>query len=443
MSKGQRTYRIAIIGGGILGTTLAYLLSQKIRGEEIVVIEQEDDVAKHTSGRNTGVLHRPFYLDPEKKKKFAACAQESYAFWKEYAAKKHLPWKEVGTIEVALDAAGVERLQQYKQWSLQNGMRDDEVRLLTSEAVRAIEPKVRCAGALLCTTDTAVDFGAFTKALKEDAQARGVTFLFGCEVKNVTEKKDGVEILYRNLITPPIPSYLKRGADRSLPLKVRGSRRELCEEGLRARYLVNCAGGNALRIAHMMGLAREYADINFRGEYLIVEGTSAQLAAHNIYSVPRHSAFPFLDPHYVVRHDGRVEIGPTAVPVFDPYAYRGVGNVWRSLFERPFLNKLRLFSNPEFLTLCAHEWRSALSRGVMLSRVQKFLPDLKENDCVKRGNAGVRASLIDAKGNFVPEVVEIPSFHSLHILNYNSPGATGAPAYARRLLTLLLSLREA
>ncbi|MBI4281322.1 FAD-dependent oxidoreductase, partial [Candidatus Uhrbacteria bacterium] len=353
---------------------------------------------------------------------------------------KHLPWKDVGTIEVALDAAGVEHLRKYKEWSLANGMRDDEVQLLTPEAVQVIEPNVRCAGALFCTTDTAVDFGAFTRALKDDAQTNGVQFLFGCRVKKIIEQNGLVEIRYQTSITPPNPShayrqagYIKRGDDRSLPLKVRGSWRELYEEGLRAHHLVNCAGGNALSIAHSMGVAREYADVNFRGEYWMVSGESARLAMRNIYSVPRHSVFPFLDPHYVVRADGRVEIGPSAVPVFGPYAYRGMGNVWKKIFAQSFVHHARLFTNPEFLRLCTQEWKSAFFKRAMVSRVQKFLPALRVEDCLERGNAGVRASLIDPKGNFVKEVIEISRQRSLHILNYNSPGATGAPAYAKLL----------
>ncbi|MBI2552460.1 FAD-dependent oxidoreductase [Candidatus Uhrbacteria bacterium] len=429
-------YDIVIVGGGILGTALAYQLSKHIPGERIVVVEKEEGVARHTSSRNTGVIHRPFYLDPISKGKFARCAQESYEFWKEYAARKGLPWREVGTLEVALDEAQLARLKKYKAWSLQNGMGDSEVRLLSAEEVREIEPSAWCAGALLCTTDTAVDFGAFTRALRDDAEERGVKFLFGCEVKKIVEKKDGVDILYQRLITPPTPSYLKRGNFAEVPpLRVRGG-----EEGLRAHYMVNCAGGAALKIAHLMGVAREFADLNFRGEYLIVEGESARLALRNVYSVPRHTDFPFLDPHYVVRVDGRVEIGPSAVPVFGSYAYRGVGNVLGKLTEKPLANKLRLLRNPEFLRLCGKEWRSALSKDAMVARVQKFLPDLRVADCVARGTAGVRASLIDRNGRFVPEVVEAQTPRSLHILNYNSPGATGAPAYAADLTRLISKL---
>src|SRR3989441_13048052 len=44
----------------------------------------------------------------------------------------------------------------------------------------------------------------------------------------------------------------------------------------------------------------------------------------NIYTVPRHPELPFLDPHWIVRADGRREIGPHAGPVPGPYTYPGL-----------------------------------------------------------------------------------------------------------------------
>src|SRR5216117_1975683 len=61
---------VAIIGGGILGTSVSYWIGNQHRGR-IAVIEKEGDVAVHTSRRNTGVVHRPFYLDPAKRRVFA------------------------------------------------------------------------------------------------------------------------------------------------------------------------------------------------------------------------------------------------------------------------------------------------------------------------------------------------------------------------------------
>jgi len=86
--------------------------------------------------------------------------------------------------------------------------------------------------------------------------------------------------------------------------------------------------------------------------------------------------------------------------------------------------------NPDFVTLAAEEWASSVSRGVMAKRAQDFLPALRVKHLTRPGTAGVRASVIDRGGKFVKEAIELPGPHSYHITNYNSPGATGAPAYA-------------
>src|SRR5579863_2304617 len=98
----QRAYDIAIVGGGILGVTISYWLSQ-IYECSIILVEKESEVAKHTSIRNTGVVHRPFYLNPEKKRVFSRAAQKSYFMWKVLAQRYGLTWDPVGTLEVAIN----------------------------------------------------------------------------------------------------------------------------------------------------------------------------------------------------------------------------------------------------------------------------------------------------------------------------------------------------
>ena len=67
-------FDIVIIGGGILGTSISYFLSFLNKSRKIAVVEQADNVAFHTSGRNTGKVHAPYLYNPEKKKLFAKAA---------------------------------------------------------------------------------------------------------------------------------------------------------------------------------------------------------------------------------------------------------------------------------------------------------------------------------------------------------------------------------
>src|SRR5437867_7741520 len=106
---------VTIVGGGILGTSFAYWLANRYDGR-IAVLEKESQVAMHTSRRNTGVVHRPFYLDPVGRKVFARSAQTAYGMWKAFAAERGLPWLPVGTFEVAVHPDQVSRLEKYRDW---------------------------------------------------------------------------------------------------------------------------------------------------------------------------------------------------------------------------------------------------------------------------------------------------------------------------------------
>ena len=57
----NKKYDFLIVGAGIIGLTIAYELMKRNSKLKIVIIEKEDDVAKHASGRNSGVLHAGFY----------------------------------------------------------------------------------------------------------------------------------------------------------------------------------------------------------------------------------------------------------------------------------------------------------------------------------------------------------------------------------------------
>jgi L-2-hydroxyglutarate oxidase len=374
----------------------------------------EERVAPHTTTRNTGVIHRPFYIDPDKKRVFARSAQKSFPLWNKLATRTHASWSQVGTIEVANSLHDVATLERYEKWATRNGMEEDEFEVLDRAGVKAVEPEVSCFGAMYSKTDTGVYFGELTRLLFPMAQENGVQFLGGSPLTSIKEDGDGVEIQLAG--------------------------RDGTSTTVRAEFAINVAGGASLDIAHMLSLGREYTDLHFRGEYWWLDGPFALKIRRNIYSIPKNKEYPFLDPHFVVRADGSREIGPNAVLVAGPYTYagfgKGVGEIVSKVVEPPMMPKINLFTSPKFLSLVASEWRSSLSKTAMCERVERFIPNLRASFLNRRGVAGVRSSLIDAKG-FVPEAVEVMGKSSVHILNFNSPGATGAPAFSAREIAVL------
>ncbi len=396
-------YDVAIIGGGILGTSISYWLSS-LYDIQICVIEKEPQVAMHASSRNTGVVHSPFYLNPQKKQILARSAFLSYELWKIFAEKLGLPWKMVGTLEVALNEDQHMTLEKYMRWGVQNGIPESDLELLDRNEISRKEPNVSCHSALYCKRDVVVDYGIFTQELKKESQKNGTKFLLNHKVESIKANDKESLITFQN------------------------------NEELTSDLIINCAGGNSLDIAKKFGVAEEYSDLHFRGEYWIAQKEYANLVKTNVYSVARLQDFPFLDPHWILRSDGRSEVGPNAVPVPSSETYSGyVGDVETlisKLSEIVTGNVRKLLLNPDFISLISKEWLSSISKTVMIERVQQFIPKIKPTFFSERGTAGIRTPIITPQGTFLPDVMELEGPNSYHILNYNSPGATGAPAYS-------------
>ena len=400
-------YSVAVIGGGILGTSIAYFLSGQARDPgSVALVEQELDIARHTSSRNTGKVHAPFLYDPVKKKLFAKAASLGFEMWQKFAQAKGLPFKQDGVLEVATDDAGIDRLQKYMAWGEANGLAKSELVLLDKKQVSEIEPAVRCKSAILCTRDGSVDYGAFSQALLHDIRSFGCTVLLGHRASRISP--DGT-------------------------ISTAGGRK------IKAQFVINAAGGMAVDIAHSMGVAKEYTDLHFRGEYWQAPAQYQDLTKLSVYSVPRHPEYPFLDPHWIVRSDGRREVGPNAVPVFGPYSYkwnRNLADMVPKLWESSRTGARRVFFDRQFLSLASTELKSSLSKTAMINRVREFLPALKPSAFTVRGTAGIRSSVIDPHGRFVPDTLILERDSSIHVINYNSPGATGALPMAAKVAAM-------
>jgi (S)-2-hydroxyglutarate dehydrogenase len=412
----QTHYNIAIIGGGILGTSIAYFLSS-ICNLKVLLIEQEKKVAFHASSRNTGRVHAPFLYDPVKKKLFAKAASIGYEMWYKYSNNKRLLFKQDGVLEVATDERGIDRLQKYIEWGESNGLkRGIDLKFLEENEIRNFEPSVHCTAALYCSKDASVDYESLTKSLLQDCESFGCSILLGHKVRKISRSTN----------------------NSTLTITAMNDREE---KRITTEFIVNAAGGNAIDIAHSMHLAKEFTDLHFKGEYWQAPVEYRHLTKLSIYSVPKYPEYPFLDPHWIVRIDGRCEVGPNAVPVFGPYAYdwsKNLRYILPKIFESSMTTGLRkILFDKQFLCLIRDELKSSLSKTAMINRAREFLPQLKASAFAERGTAGIRSLLIDKDGRFIPDTLIIKQDNSVHILNYNSPGATGALPMAASVVNAL------
>ncbi|MGH1567048.1 MAG: NAD(P)/FAD-dependent oxidoreductase [Nitrosopumilus sp.] len=405
-----QNFDVVIIGGGILGVSISYFLSFLNKSKKIGVVEQAHSVAFHTSGRNTGKVHAPYLYNPEKKKLFAKAAFHGYEMWEEYAKLRDLPFKKDGVIEVALKKKDIKVLEKYLKWGKQNGLEDEDIELIDKLELKKIEPEIKCEAALNVHRDGSADYSIFTNSIMKDSKNNNTQFLLDTKVTEIKKENGEWRITLND------------------------------EHKIFAKFLINAAGGEAIDVAHSIGIAENLTDVHFRGEYWRAPKKYHNLTKTSIYSVPEFPDYPFLDPHWIIRVDGSCEIGPNAVPVFSPYGYNKTENIKKfipKILEMLGSGARKTIFDKQFQELAINEIQSSISKNTMVDRIKRFLPKIDTDEITEKGTAGIRSSVIDENGKFVPDVILLDDDISFHILNYNSPGATGALPFSAHIVNHL------
>ena len=345
-----------------------------------------------------------------KRKNYANAAFHGYEMWKEYSKLQNLPFKEDGVIEVALDEKGIKVLEKYLKWGKQNGLEEKDIELIDKTKLKKIEPEIKCEAALYAHRDGSTDYSILTNSIMKDSKKNGIDFLLEKKVTQIKKIKDKWEITINE------------------------------DHKIFTDFLINAAGGKAIDIAHNIEVAKNLTDVHFRGEYWKTPKKYHSLTKTSVYSVPEFPDYPFLDPHWIIRVDGSCEIGPNAVPVFSPYGYDTAENIKEfipKVFEMLGSGARKAIFDKQFQELAFSEIQSSMSKSVMIERVNKFLPKINPKEITEKGIAGIRSSVINENGKFVPDVILLEEETSFHILNYNSPGATGALPFSAHVINQL------
>ncbi|MFP5370729.1 MAG: FAD-dependent oxidoreductase, partial [Actinomycetes bacterium] len=103
MTASQRTaQRYAVVGGGIIGAAVARRLLELRPDASVTLLEKEDRLAAHQTGRNSGVVHAGLYYQPGSLK--ALLCRRGVGLLREFCAEKGIGYDEIGKVLVALDA---------------------------------------------------------------------------------------------------------------------------------------------------------------------------------------------------------------------------------------------------------------------------------------------------------------------------------------------------
>lgn len=380
-----------IIGGGIMGLSIARELRKRFHGSSVVLIEKEDHCGEHASGRNSGVLHAGFYYTADSLK--ARFTRDGNRALTNYCETHGLKINKCGKLVVAQNEREWEALNELMRRAEVNGV---DLQAIDQKEAESIEPRVKTLGrALFSPTTSAVDPHEVMSHLNQEAQADGVEVHLGVR-------------------------YLKR-----LAIGI-----ETSAGAYRPRYLINCAGLYADTIGRDFGFSRHYRVLPFKGLYLYSNEPAGSLQTH-IYPVP-DLRNPFLGVHFTVTAKGVSKIGPTATPAFWREQYEGTRNFNPSELMEILFRQAGLFvsSNFDFKRLAWEEIRK-YSRSHLVSLASHLLRGVRKSQYTRWGPAGIRAQLLDLRTKKLEmDFILESDDQSMHILNAVSPAFTCAFPFA-------------
>lgn len=388
-----------IIGAGILGLSVARELLNQYPDAKIEILEKEQDIGKHASGRNSGVLHSGIYYKEGslKAKVCAEGAREMADFCREY----HLPIQEYGKVIVPTRQEDDSVIDVLDKRAMSNGAK---VEIIDGKQLLEIEPNVNVVTgrALYSPHTSVVDSVAILNKLVAMLKEKGASICCGVEVKDIDSKE-------KHIVT----SSGKRPFN----------------------FVVNTAGLYADKIAQMLDCGIDYVMLPFKGLYYDVRKNVDLTINGLIYPVPDMSV-PFLGVHFTKNISGNVFVGPTAIPALGRENYRGLNGA--NLFEfAPSLYRLagQYIYNKNGFRRYAHEEAARFVKSRFTDAARILVPAITESELALSTKVGIRAQLFDKKKNeLIHDFVVEKDKHSIHVLNAVSPAFTSAFSFSKYLV---------
>ncbi|RZF43199.1 hypothetical protein LSTR_LSTR013879 [Laodelphax striatellus] len=402
-AKGAKCYDVVVVGGGIIGTGTALKLKQKLPQLSIAIVEKENCVAIHQSGRNSGVIHAGMYYKPGSLRA-ELCVKGMLEMYK-YCEANNIPHKRNGKIIVATTPQEVKWLEDLMNRGFKNCVPGLE--MLDQGQIKDVEP--HCVGlkAIYSPYTGIINFA-------------DVCHHFAAKFK---ELKGHIYTNFRVVDLKPTPEgggSTKQDCS-NYPISVVGDKKVL-----HAGFVLSCAGLYADEIAKLTDKCVDQQIIPFRGTYYLLCEKKQHMVKGNIYPVPNPS-LPFLGVHFTPKMDGSVWCGPTAALAFRKEGYKATDFDGKEFCDMVKFQGLRSFVFKNF-TSNVIEILKSTSKRAQLIELRKYIPTINASDLLP-GPSGVQAQAMDSCGQLVEDFAFISSNDRiLHCLNCPSPAATASIA---------------
>lgn len=265
-------YDVIIIGGGVIGTSIAKSLSKY--DIKLALLEKNIEVCTETTKANSAIVHAGYDCIPGTLK--AKMNVKGAKMFPELSKRFDFEYKQIGSLVLAFNDEEIDVLNELYQRGRENGV--EELEIIDKEKILEIEPKVneKVKKALYAKTAGVVDPFNFTYAMIETAVVNGCELFTETEVTGLEKIEDGIKVKTNN------GEFI-------------------------SRFVINAAGVKADVISRMAG-DDDYYIIPTKGVYRLL----ARSQRNNINTVLFQTPTPLGKGVLVTStYDGNTMIGPT------------------------------------------------------------------------------------------------------------------------------------
>jgi L-2-hydroxyglutarate oxidase len=392
-----------IIGSGIVGLSVGIALLEANPSLKVDIFEKETEFGEHASGRNSGVLHAGFYYSPDSlKARFCADGNREL---KKICLGNNLPLRETGKVVVTSNYEEVPRLESLFKRGLAN---DIDIEIHDANKLSKFEPTAKTIESFLWSPTTAVaNPKSILEFLVDKFKSLGGTISIGQEIRLI-DKNNEISAISKDKILP-------------------------------TKYIVNSAGVHADSLAKSVGVGEEFMCLPFMGVYRVAKNESFRPKTL-VYPVP-HPLNPFLGAHLTLTVDGKLKIGPTAIPLVGREQYSinykiTIKEVKDSLKAVNSLIQGREYNFPGIL----RQEFPKISTKFLIKDVKKIVPGISQIRNWEKIRPGIRAQLVNVNnGKMEQDFIVRNHRNSTHILNAVSPGWTSALPFGRWIALEILA----
>lgn len=175
--------QVLVIGAGVIGLAVARAVARK--GHEVVVAEAETAIGTGISSRNSEVIHAGMYY-PTGSLRARHCVRGRRMLY-DFCAAHGVAHRKCGKLIVATNDAEADKIQAIARQGAANDV--EGLVLIPGTEARALEPALRCIGALLSPETGIIDGHAFMLALRGGLEDAGGAIAFKTKVVGVARTR--------------------------------------------------------------------------------------------------------------------------------------------------------------------------------------------------------------------------------------------------------------